>query len=88
MLSNIGVDIKVELPGVGENVQGNYTSILLPKLHSLYCIEHIVFGMSFELNPDDKHETFDLMRDTKYAETALALQYIVIFQSPHMNYLI
>ncbi|KAF8153936.1 GMC oxidoreductase [Crassisporium funariophilum] len=56
ILSKIGVDLKLELPGVGENVQ-----------------EHHFFGISFELNPNTPHETFDLMADPTYAEEAKRL---------------
>jgi hypothetical protein len=31
-------------------------------------------GISYELNPNDTHETYDLMRDPKFAAEAKRLQ--------------
>ncbi|KAH7912481.1 hypothetical protein BJ138DRAFT_1112278 [Hygrophoropsis aurantiaca] len=46
ILKSIGIPLKLELPGVGQNVQ-----------------EHMIVGMSFELNENVKDHTFDHIRD-------------------------
>ncbi|KAF8198835.1 GMC oxidoreductase [Mycena galopus ATCC 62051] len=56
ILDKIGVSCKIDLRGVGQNVQ-----------------DHLYLGVSYELNPDDKHETYDLMRDPEYAAEAKRL---------------
>jgi GMC oxidoreductase len=56
VLTKIGVETKVALPGVGENVQ-----------------DHISCRFAFELNPQAKHETYDLMRDPEYAAKEMKL---------------
>ncbi|KAF8958575.1 GMC oxidoreductase [Flammula alnicola] len=56
VVSKIGVDLKLDLPGVGENVQ-----------------EHSFVGVSYELNPNTPHETFDRMADPVYAAKAKEL---------------
>ena len=59
VLTKIGVETKVALPGVGENVQ-----------------DHISCRFAFELNPQAKHETYDLMRDPEYAAKEMKLLYV------------
>ncbi|KAJ7048088.1 GMC oxidoreductase [Mycena amicta] len=56
ILEKIGVECRVDLRGVGQNVQ-----------------EHTYLGVSYELNPNDAHETYDLMRDPKFAAEAKTL---------------
>ncbi|KAF9007049.1 GMC oxidoreductase, partial [Cyathus striatus] len=56
VLSRIGVDVKVDLPGVGENMQ-----------------DHPFIGVSYELNPEVPHATYDLMFDPDYAQEAKRL---------------
>ncbi|KIM89885.1 GMC oxidoreductase [Piloderma croceum F 1598] len=56
VLTKIGVETKVALSGVGENVQ-----------------DHISCRFAFELNPQAKHETYDLMRDPEYAAKEMKL---------------
>ncbi|KAJ7189182.1 GMC oxidoreductase [Mycena filopes] len=56
ILEKIGVECKIDLRGVGQNVQ-----------------DHTYFGVSFELNPNDTHETYDLMRDPAFAAEAKRL---------------
>ncbi|KAJ7323864.1 GMC oxidoreductase [Mycena albidolilacea] len=56
ILEKIKVECKIDLRGVGQNVQ-----------------DHTYFGISYELNPDHKHETYDLMRDPQFAAEAKRL---------------
>ncbi|KAG6847294.1 hypothetical protein H0H93_008976 [Arthromyces matolae] len=53
VLSKIGVDVKIELPGVGENLQ-----------------EHNFVVVSYELDPSNKHETFDALRSPEKMQEA------------------
>ncbi|PPQ82754.1 hypothetical protein CVT25_009225 [Psilocybe cyanescens] len=57
VLSNLGIDVEVDLPGVGENVQDHLFNTLGP----------------YELEGGSSHETFDLLRDPNYAAKARAL---------------
>jgi len=56
ILEKIGVQCKIDLRGVGQNVQ-----------------DHTYLGVSLELNPNDTHETYDLMRDPNFAAEAKRL---------------
>ncbi|KAJ7637777.1 GMC oxidoreductase [Mycena rosella] len=56
ILENIGVECKIDLRGVGQNVQ-----------------DHTYLGVSYELNPNDTHETYDLMRNPEFAAEAKRL---------------
>ncbi|KAA1477085.1 GMC oxidoreductase [Dentipellis sp. KUC8613] len=56
ILSKIGVETKVHLPGVGTNVQ-----------------EHLICGMSFELNDQDKYASRDPLSDPAVFEENLKL---------------
>ncbi|KAJ6452435.1 GMC oxidoreductase [Mycena sanguinolenta] len=56
ILQNIGVECKIDLRGVGQNVQ-----------------DHTFLGVSFELNANDNHQTYDLMRNPEYAAEAKRL---------------
>ncbi|KAJ7290529.1 GMC oxidoreductase [Mycena rebaudengoi] len=56
ILENIGIDCKIDLRGVGQNVQ-----------------DHTYLGVSYELNPNDSHETYDLMRNPDFAAEAKKL---------------
>ncbi|KAJ3479105.1 hypothetical protein NLI96_g9295 [Meripilus lineatus] len=57
VLKKIGVPVRVELPGVGENVQ-----------------DHIFGTVTFELDPNVPHETFDALRDPDFAKEQGRLQ--------------
>ncbi|KAF8171014.1 GMC oxidoreductase [Mycena galopus ATCC 62051] len=56
ILEQIDVECKINLRGVGQNVQ-----------------DHTYLGVSYELNPNDTHETYDLMRDPEFAAEAKRL---------------
>ncbi|TFY53310.1 hypothetical protein EVG20_g10175 [Dentipellis fragilis] len=56
ILSKIGVETKVHLPGVGTNVQ-----------------EHMLCGISYELNDDDKYSSRDPLKDPAVFEENLKL---------------
>lgn len=69
MLSNLGIDVEVDLPGVGENVQDHLFNTLGP----------------YELEGGSSHETFDLLRDPNYAAKARALQLSYTFSTSHYS---
>lgn len=56
VLSKIGVKTKVELPGVGENVQ-----------------EHTLTRLAYEMNPDIKLDSYDMLRDPEFAAAHMQL---------------
>lgn len=70
VLEKIGVQCKVDLAGVGENVQGRQ---LLLHIRSQWLngtfIDHLLYGITYEIAMS--HETFDRMFDPEYATDAL-----------------
>ncbi|KAJ7913085.1 hypothetical protein B0H13DRAFT_1874248 [Mycena leptocephala] len=65
ILENIGVECKIDFRGVGQNVQ-DHTYLGNPDFF-------LLLGVSYELNHNDTHETYDLMRDPMFAAEAKRL---------------
>lgn len=83
----IGVPLKVELPGIGENVQDHMFAC---KSSSKHFLNEILWrwpiGISYELDQNVPHETFDGSRDPDFAKEQGRLQYICeIILSPDIN---
>lgn len=76
VLSSLGIDLKIDLPGVGENVSDHVYVICPAIIHNGADVPpyHRYLGASYELDGQTAHETYDRMRDPAYAAEAFALQ--------------
>lgn len=75
VLEKIGVPVKLELPGVGENLQEHFSSRLVHRM----CVfsglhRHRPLMLLPEIHEDHKQETIDLLRDPELAKKHLELQ--------------
>lgn len=82
VLEKIGVPLKIELPGVGENVQEHYlVGSSWGALHRpILCANTNIIAW-IELKDDVPYDTLDLLHDPAIAAKHLELQYATVILS-------
>lgn len=73
VLEKIGIPVKLELPGVGENLQEHFSSRLVHRMCILSGRHHPLMLLP-EIHEDHEQETIDLLRDPELAKKHLELQ--------------
>jgi choline dehydrogenase-like flavoprotein len=77
ILERLDIPVRIDLPSVGENVQGSLVSILLSSSRVVdIWIEHTIGSVSWELKDSILFDTLDILRDPKVAEEHIKLLYV------------
>ncbi|KAF4602559.1 hypothetical protein EYR40_005772 [Pleurotus pulmonarius] len=77
VLEKINVLVKVDLPGVGENLQGAYIRVYSSRdsdsPHGLSYVEHVNACVSFEIQDNVEADTWDILQDSSQLSKHIAL---------------
>ncbi|KAF7797941.1 hypothetical protein EIP86_009148 [Pleurotus ostreatoroseus] len=75
ILDKIGVPVKVNLPGVGENVQDHiYAGQSTSRNVRTAEADSLLIAISYELKPQEGLTTFDILQDPEFAKEQARLQ--------------